>query len=96
MKSVIYKYSIEAKTQVVQEIKIPYSATFLKLDVQGNKIVAWYLVDLEEDNSVSLERKILAVWTGKEFDHDWNDDYLGTVQTPEGLVWHIFDQTDRE
>lgn len=100
MKAIIYKYQIETLVQQIQEIEIPYAAEFLKIGIQGSKIVAWYLIpkgDQEVYAIAKTKRKLMAVWTGKEFDHDpvgnW---YLDTVTTENGLVWHIFDVTDRE
>jgi hypothetical protein len=49
-----------------------------------------YLID--KDTEATLEtRRISVELTDVSFDHDWNDDYLGSF-----AEYHVFDITDRE
>jgi hypothetical protein len=93
MKAVIYKYIVKPVLGI-QSITIPQEAKFLKADTQINAIVLWYLIPLNMLETSDI-RKLSLEFTGRLFNHDVLDVYLETV-TLSGLIWHIFDITNRE
>lgn len=87
----LYKYVItpEGVTQM------PRDAEVLSVGAQGEQIVAWALVSVE--NSMT-NRRLIAVPTGARFEDDGApkpSQFVGTVQRPDGLVFHIFDAGER-
>lgn len=83
----IWKYPI-TEIGVAVEISIPHGAKFLTVQLQGSEAMLWAIVDTEEPSG--FIRKVILVGTGHEITHTLGD-YLGTIQTPYGLVWHAFE-----
>lgn len=82
----IYNYPI----QIVgfQKVELPINAAILTVQMQGETLCLWARV--EERNTTTEQRKIEIVATGQPMSQAqrW---YIGTVQTADGLVWHVFD-----
>jgi hypothetical protein len=87
--SVIKKYNVPSK-RGIYEIKVGYDFTFLGIKPELGELGLLYLID--KDTEATLEtRRISVELTDVSFDHDWNDDYLGSF-----AEYHVFDITDRE
>ena len=86
----IHKYNITR----LRIIEIPLMATILSVGIQGQEIVLWAKVDT--DNKITT-RKFNTYGTGWDIDDQCADSavevYLGTVTSPEGYVWHVFEET---
>lgn len=96
MNAIIYKYQLPTAAPSETVLKIHYGAEFLKLDVQKDIITLWYQVPLDSYETMTLHT-FKIVWTGKPFEAKVIEDvYLGSAQTSDGLVWHVYDITDRE
>lgn len=82
--NVIWKFPLRSEdTQVVM---MPTRAEILTVQMQDGVPTIWALVDPTANRE---QVKIIIVGTGRLFDtRDLH--YLGTVQEPIGLVWHIF------
>jgi predicted nucleotidyltransferase len=82
---VIYKYILRGVTTVVS---LPASAKILSVGAQGEDIVFWALIDPDEAKSDF----VFAVYgTGWEIPDDLDQQqFVGTVQRPDGLVFHVF------
>lgn len=74
-----------------QTRKLPRDSQILKIDEQHCNLCIWYCFNqaVAEDR---VERTFKIYGTG----HDINaaDKYLGTVVMNNGLVWHVFEETD--
>jgi len=71
----------------VLRLKIPSAYKFLKAAVQNGEPIMWLAVD---PNSQEIEERFLLAWTGDDIDGAFAKDYLDTFETPDGLVWHLF------
>jgi hypothetical protein len=83
----IHKYEItpEGKTMM------PVGAEVLSVGAQGEALVVWALVSL---TARMTERRIVALPTGAKGDADLGpkrDQFVGIIQRPDGLVFHVFD-----
>lgn len=69
-------------------VSMPASAEVLSVGVQGATICLWAMVDpaLAVDQET---RQVNVFGTGWPVARDPGK-FLGTVQTPPGLVWHVF------
>lgn len=79
---------------------MPPDACVLSVGVQpvgyGSALRVWALVNPEQvDNPEHpmVARRFHVASTGGEFEWNVNLRFLGTVHTPEGLVFHVFEQT---
>jgi hypothetical protein len=82
----IYKYDLAYSHCDITTIKAPIEQI---LDVQWqshNGPVLWAIVDDEKEEQ---ELNIIAIGTGLEIPTEV-EDYIGTLQTPSGYVWHYF------
>ena len=68
-------------------VAMPAGATLLTVQMQGEQIVVWGLVDPEAPR---IERRFYLVGTGHAVPPG-KPIYLGSVQPFSGLVLHIFD-----
>lgn len=82
----VYKYQL---THNVTKINMPATGTVLTVQLQGETVVVWVLVDPKE---ATKERHFEVVGTGQTFNFDdrFPPAYLGTVQFGD-LVWHCFE-----
>lgn len=79
----ILKYTLDVKDQ--QEITLPGDAKVLDIQEQHGKITMWAM---GEDAS-RVPRRFYIVGTGMEFNAT-DVEYVKTVQTWQGFVWHVF------
>jgi hypothetical protein len=85
----IYKY--ELKIEGTQSIDCPYEMTPISVGCQNGKLVLW----AEVDKRVAATRfcAVYIYGTGHPMPDDSDSAYekfLGTVQMPNGLVWHVY------
>ena len=87
----IYKYNLLPER--TQKIELPAGARVLSAGAQGEDIVIWAMVDL--DTKEKEIRSLVVLGTGHQFEGD-TAHYLhliNTVQMPDGLVFHVFEDT---
>ena len=87
MSRVIWKYEIETGAAK----SIPVGAQFLSVQSQNDNVCAWYLVNPEEKEKELIDFYIIN--TGRYINTDdlKKMEFLGTVQTRQGVfVWHVF------
>lgn len=81
----IHKYSLEiTDTQVIQTPHFPHP---LSVQEQGGRLVLWAAVDTSRP---MFPMTIRIVGTGNPFGDSSSCVHIGTVQMPNGLVWHVF------
>lgn len=90
----IYKYNLELTD--VQDIEMPIYAKIVHVGWQigsfNSGIKIWALV---QDTLALKSRRIHIVGTGNgmpELPVGANVNHLGTVLTPDGFVWHVFEE----
>lgn len=84
----IWKYELKIADE--QTIRMPIGATILSVGLQGGLLVMWAKVDPAKWGAGRAEdRTIYVMGTGNPFDEDAKQ-FIGTVQMPNGLVWHVF------
>ena len=81
----IYKYDLPTSPGSIKVIKEKV-LQYLSIQSQNNVPTLWALVDAED---TSAPTDIYAFGTGWELP-DCVSQYLGTLQTPQGYVWHYF------
>ena len=69
-------------------LDIPRGAKLLTVQLQGGIPTLWALV--EKNAPYEDTRQIILLGTGHDIDHELGE-YLGTIQTEIGLVWHVFE-----
>lgn len=82
--AVIYKHEIH---MLFPNIIKGYIHQVLDAQWQNDGIKVWTLEEPEGGNNIV---HIRVVGTGWEFDEEEYGDYLKTIQSPDGYVWHIF------
>ena len=90
MKS-IWKFELPNKPHEPFEISMPFCSEILDVQLQHKtgQPVMWARVDMAEGK---CSRRFIALWTGQELKESWdNSFYIGTYQTANGLVWHLFE-----
>jgi len=86
----IWEYPLQIVGE--QDLSMPRSARILSVQVQGDALCLWALVDPTEN--VLVTRRFHVIGTG----HTHSDalfglTYLGTAQMGRGqLVWHVFEE----
>lgn len=93
MKS-IYKYDVTP----VGITMMPKGAEILSVGTQRGGIVVWALVEVGPVPPDVVPRGLVPVPTGHAFqdeDAPKTSQFIGTVQIPNGLVFHIFDTGER-
>jgi hypothetical protein len=86
---VVYKFKLTTGTT---GIVVPEGSKTLSVQMQGNFPTLWMLTPVGVDTKMKTRRfEILA--TGEVVAYR-NRNFIGTVQTPAGYVWHIFELLD--
>ena len=86
MTKTVFKYQLQTVGEPMA-IDMPEGARLLSVQLQSEWPTLWALVDPSREMT---KRFIILVGTGHE--HLWKlRDFLGTVQTMTGLVWHAFE-----
>ena len=68
----------------VDNLDVPHSAKFLDVQMQADKVCAWFEVN---PPNLKEQRHFQIVGTGQSFE---GGKYLGTVQDKE-FVWHLYE-----
>ena len=87
----IYKYDLAPINDRIQ-VGMPKGAVILSVGSQsGAELVCWARVDTNEPKKI---RQFRIVGTGHSLDNDdmARLEFISTVQTPSGLVWHVYEQ----
>ena len=88
----VLKYVLEQTD--VQNISLPIGAKILSVQCQRNNLVFWVVADL---SSILESVEFLIFGTGHDIPNlEGTHQYLGTVQMPTGLVWHVFTNKRKE
>ena len=95
MKKKIYKYSVGI-THGSYVISMPKGAKILTAHQQtldpSDRLAIWAEVNPE---APEVEREIVVVWTGKEFEDQEDLKYITTVHAIEGtIVCHIYEKLE--
>lgn len=72
-------------------ISIPHTHRILSVGEQDGHIVMWALVD---PNAPTMKKQMTVVgtgWQGYVMDGILSKRFVGTVQMPDGLVFHVFE-----
>jgi hypothetical protein len=85
-KRAIWKYAMTG-SDVTHDL--PAHSFVVAVGQQAGEMVFWAEVDPNEDRKEP--RRFLAVPTGGEFPAEFG--HLGTVQFPNGLVWHLLEES---
>lgn len=80
----IYKYAIPFGDNGV--VQMPAGAKPLSVGMQGNKMFVWARVDTERE---PLPYPFSVRGAGRRIRGN-EGDFIGTVQTGTGFVWHVF------
>jgi len=83
---IVYKYPLEFGLNV-QKLLIPSGACPLTVQLQNGEPVLWVKVN---PDAPAQDVLVQFAWTGKDTLFLHNEIYVGTVQSGEGLVWHLF------
>ncbi len=65
----------------------------LSFQIQNGIPTLWFLIDDSEDERIVSIRTFQLVFTGQSFPRFPDEEFVfvGTTQTPDGLVWHLFE-----
>ena len=82
----VYKFPLMVAK--LQRIKMPKNSTILTVQIQGQRVCLWALVDIDK----GLEDRFFAIFeTGKQVPENILR-YVGTFQIPEeNFVGHVFE-----
>ena len=83
---VIYKYPLDDKVGV-QVVKVPASAHFLHAAYQNGGLWIWAQVQTDYRDH---DRLIRIYGTGQPIES--GGFYICTVHSPDGFVWHIYEE----
>ncbi len=83
----VYKYPVP-KMRGVYSLLLPKNSEFKSCQLQGDELALWAVVDPDEQEAET--RKIFVAFTGESFTFP-KVNFIGTVQTPAGIVLHIFE-----
>lgn len=89
----IHKYTLNALGANI--VHMPWTADLLSVAVQEDGALRlWALVDT---SAKTVAREIHVFGTGHEITPPLRGSlkYVGTVHTPAGYVWHVFDNGER-
>jgi hypothetical protein len=84
--SVIWKFVLDVRPGGRCVLEVPEVREFFDAGEQDGRIVLWAAVDHAGGRE---EVSFTVVGTGWELP---DGHYRGTVQMPDGLVWHVFEQ----
>ena len=86
--NIIYKYHLPIQDEVVLEV--PGLFRPLHVGEQGGRLYLWALVDPADPTGP--QRRVMRIYgTGHRVDSADEFNYIGTVETALGLVWHVAD-----
>lgn len=77
------------KFTATEIVDMPEGAEILTVQMQGEDICLWAKVD--PTTGSWTKRRFLCLGTGHEIP-DENLKYIGTIQTVDRFVWHIFER----
>jgi hypothetical protein len=80
----IWKYEIPLEKSF--RLDVPSHNLVLSVQMQNEVPCVWILVDPDAPKEPKLFH---LYWTG--VDLGWIGKFIGTIQTPDGLVWHLFE-----
>lgn len=80
----IHKYQLTDNV-----IKMRLDAQVLTAQIQRGEICLWAMVN---DEAPMEEREFRIIGTGHPVNESWRLIYIGTVQTSDGLVFHVFER----
>jgi hypothetical protein len=83
--TVIHKFPLSVVGE--QKIQISPGAWILSLQVQNGVPTIYAMVDPKDEKK---DRDIMMYSTDKPIDNIYNHEFLGTVQLPNGFVFHYF------
>jgi hypothetical protein len=83
---VIWKYELESEDGE-QPLRLPVKAQILAVQMQGEDLCIWALVDPAETKM--RDHTVLVIGTGRTCEIGSIHKYIGTVQDGE-YVWHVF------
>lgn len=89
MSAAIWKYPLSVSDNPI--IEMQSRAEILHVGHQGDGVVLWAKVRTEVG---PVRRKFTIYGTGQAMAMD-EGAYVGTVQMPNGLVWHVFDRGEQ-
>ena len=83
----IFKYRLELSSR--QYIEVPCDAEFLTVQLQRGEICLWAVVD---PGKVNVSQEFVIRGTGHPLPDKSFEilQFLGTVQTQDAYVWHVF------
>jgi len=90
MTSKVWKYPIHTAQEV---ISMPVESEILSAGAQGDQIFLWAKVD--DSHRAYEAREIIVAGTGHNLPEGVDLEFLGTVQMPNGLVFHVFEVLNR-
>lgn len=94
MKS-IYKYELTSTSklvagEIVSVVHLPLGSEVLKIDIQGDKVCLWAMVNVDETETE--ERKFIMIGTGMQIPDDAQLIYNNTILIGYGtFVYHAFE-----
>ena len=84
----IYKYDLQVGAGEFTTL-LPKDAEILSVQTQYGNPKLWVIVD--PDTGLHEERRIVVIGTGWGVpDGMGRSEYVGTYQTEDGFVWHVF------
>lgn len=84
---VIFKYQLD---HGVTSFRLPIGSAVLHVGCQSEDLPTLWIEQADTDGVEREQRDFTFVGTGQPFPTDVRT-YLGSVQTPHGLVWHIYE-----
>lgn len=84
----IYKYGIGLEHTLVA---MPVGARVISAGLQDSGIVVWAIVDEHAPKEYRQFTVLGTGWGVADNIDKWT--FVGTIQAPNGLVWHVFDST---
>ncbi len=88
MRFKVYKYKLE-KAPGYNVLELPVASELLHAGEQGWDFVIWASV-LDRETTLKVKHHLLVVATGEPLP-DNICQHISTVQSDNGLVWHVFD-----
>lgn len=85
----VWKFEIPIQDEA--SIVAPEECRVLTVGEQNGKLMMWAVVDIDSPKRV---HRVIVAGTGHRLPNDVNQ-YCGTVQMKDGLVWHVFLPADR-
>lgn len=85
---IVYEYPISGRGRV--HLALPIRSDILSAGFQEGQMVIW--VAVYGDPQATVVKSLLVLWTGEPVDENvagqW--EFIQTLTSPEGLVYHIF------